>query len=201
MACDPGRINALDRRTAGFWSPAWLVASNVGVVALGAGALSLLTADEGAVDGLNDTAVIAESALSATAFATTFTVIVGRARPFAYGTKAPVSDRQDSDATNSFLSSHSAVAFAIATSTYVAMHRLHPRSQLPYVVLGVGLGTAALVAVSRVMAGQHFITDATGGALIGSSMGLLVPSLHRGPISVAPLVGEHLHGLGIQGSF
>lgn len=199
--CDRNDLNALDRTTAGFFSPNWLLASNVGLITLGAGAFTLLTSDEGALEALNDSMVIAESALSATAVASIMTIAAGRPRPFLYGDKAPLSDRNGSDAGNSFLSSHAAVGFAIATSTYIAMHRLHPTSRLQYGVLGIGLGAAAFVATSRVMAGQHFITDALGGALVGSSVGVLVASIHGMPISVVPLSGEHHHGLGLQGSF
>jgi len=129
------------------------------------------------------------------------TIAAGRPRPYLYGEKAPLSDRNGSDAGNSFLSSHAAVGFAIATSTYVAMHRLHPRSQLPYAVLGIGLGAAGFVAASRVLAGQHFVTDAIGGALVGSSIGVLIPSVHGAPVAVVPVVGEHHQGLGVQGAF
>ncbi|HEX7836762.1 MAG TPA: phosphatase PAP2 family protein [Kofleriaceae bacterium] len=199
--CDRNDLNALDRTTAGFWSPNWLLASNVGLVTLGAGAFALLSADEGALEALNDSVVVAEAALSATAVASIMTIAAGRPRPFLYGDKAPLADRNGSDAANSFLSSHAAVGFAIATSTYVAMHRLHPTSAFQYGVLGVGLGAAAFVATSRVMAGQHFITDALGGALVGSSVGVLVASAHGLPLTVIPVAGEHHRGLGIQGAF
>ena len=199
--CDKADLNALDRRTAGFWSPDWLLASNVGLIATGAGVAAMLADDEGGLNALNDMLVIAESAMSATAAASVMTIAAGRPRPFLYGDKAPLSDRNGSDAANSFLSSHAAVGFAIATSTYVAMRRLHPQSRLPYAVLGLGLGAASFVAVSRVLAGQHFITDAAGGALVGSSVGVLVSSLHGSPVAIVPVVGEHEHGLGIQGRF
>lgn len=197
--CDRGDLNALDRATAGFWSPGWLTASNVGLVALGGGAVALLIGDEGWAEGINDSVVIAESALSATAAASIMTIAAGRPRPFLYGMNAPLSERNSTDAGNSFLSSHAAVAFALATSTYVAMHRLHPRSRLPYLMLGLGLGAASFVATSRVLAGQHFVTDAVGGGLVGSSIGVLISSVHGSPVSLVPVVGEPRGGLGVQG--
>jgi membrane-associated phospholipid phosphatase len=199
--CDRNSLNALDRTTAGRWSPDWLLASNVGLIATSAGAVALLSDHEGAVNALNDALVIAESALSATAAASVMTIAAGRPRPFMYSQAAPLSERNSTDAANSFLSSHAAVSFAIATSTYIAMRRLHPRSRLSNVVLGVGLGGAAFIATSRVLAGQHFITDALGGALVGSSVGVLISSLHGSPVSIVPVTGEHQHGLGIQGRF
>jgi membrane-associated phospholipid phosphatase len=199
--CDSADLNSLDRTTAGSWSPRWRTASNIGLVSLGVGVAGLLVLDEGWVTALNDGVVITESALSATAAATMMTLAAGRPRPFLYGGTAPLSARNGTDAGNSFLSSHAAVAFAIATSTYVASHRLHPTSRIQYAVLGLGVAAAAFVATSRVLAGEHFITDAAGGALVGSSIGVLVSSIHPSPVAIVPVTGEAQHGLGIQGSF
>jgi membrane-associated phospholipid phosphatase len=199
--CDPADLNSLDHTTAGYWSPRWGTASDIGLISLGVGAAALLTVDEGWVTALNDAVVITESALSATAVATMMTLAAGRPRPFLYGGTAPLSLRNSTDAGNSFLSSHAAVAFAIATSTYVASHRLHPTSRIQYAVLGLGLGAAAFVATSRVLAGEHFITDAVGGALVGSSIGVLVSSIHPSPVAIVPVTAEAQHGFGIQGSF
>ena len=199
--CEPADLNSLDRTTAGRWSPRWGAASNIGLIGLGAGAAALLALDEGWATALNDGVVIAESALSATAVATMMTLAAGRPRPFLYGDAAPLAERNSTDAGNSFLSSHAAVSFAIATSTYVASHRLHPGARTQYAVLGVGLGAAAFVATSRVLAGDHFITDAIGGALVGSSIGVLVSSIHPSPVTIVPVTGEAQHGLSIQGRF
>ena len=57
--CDPGQLNALDRTTAGFWSPNWLLASNVGLIAETAGALALLADEEGGRRAANDAVVVA----------------------------------------------------------------------------------------------------------------------------------------------
>lgn len=199
--CDRNDLNALDRTTAGTWNPSWATASNVGIWGLGAGALVLLALDEGLLRSFNDLVVITESAMSATAAATIMTIAASRPRPFLYGETAPLAARNSSDAGNSYLSSHAAVAFALATSTYITAHRLHPSSRFKHVVLGVGLGAAAFVATSRVLAGQHFITDAVGGALVGSSLAVLVASIHPSPLSVVPLVDDTQHGVGVRGSF
>jgi len=121
--------------------------------------------------GLNDAVVIAESGLAATAAASVMTLAAGRPRPFLYGTKAPLSERNGADAGLSFLSSHAAVSFAIATSTLVAMRRLHPHSRANWIVLGVGGAIASFVATARVLGGMHFISDVVGGAVVGSSLG------------------------------
>jgi undecaprenyl-diphosphatase len=161
----------------------------------------MLIADEGFAPALNDSIVIAESALSATALASILSLSGGRPRPFLYGEKAPLSDRNSAGAGLSLVSSHTAVSFAIATSTFIASRRLHSASKVPYLVLGFGGAIAAFVGTARVMAGQHFITDAIGGAIVGTATGVLIPSLHASPVEVVPVVSDTQRGLGVVGVF
>jgi len=193
-SCDSVDINRLDKLTAGYYSAGWSRASDVGLAAIGVGSYAMLVADEGLLPSLNDAVVIGEATLSAEAVATVMTLAAGRPRPFLYGDAAPVSVRNSSDASLSFLSSHAANAFAIVSSMYVAERRLHPHSSHSAWVLGVGLPIASAVAVSRVMAGYHFISDVVGGAVVGSSMGLLVTSVHRSPVKVVPVVNQDTAG-------
>ena len=197
--CDPADLNALDRTTAGYWNPSWSTASDFGIYAIIAAAAGALIADEGFVDALNDSVVIAESSLSAVAVASILTLAAGRPRPYLFGTNAPLADRNSADAGLSFVSGHTTVSFALATSTYMAMHRLHPKSKMPYIVLAVGLAASTFVGTARVMAGKHFITDVLSGAVIGSSLGVLVPSLHTSPVKVVPIVSDTQRGLGVVG--
>jgi membrane-associated phospholipid phosphatase len=199
--CDRNDLNAFDRTTAGFWSPAWGTASDVGLYGIAAAAATLLVADEGFVDALNDSIVVAESALSATALATILSLSAGRPRPFLYGEKAPLSDRNSAGAGLSLVSSHTAVSFAIATSTFIASRRLHSASKVPYLVMAIGGAIATFVGTARVMAGEHFITDAIGGAMLGTATGVLIPSLHASPVKVVPVVSDTQRGLGIIGVF
>lgn len=187
--CDRGDLNALDRATAGYWSPNWQSASTYVLAGIGVGAATLLLVDEGLLPGLNDAAVIAESALAGIAVASMMTLAAGRPRPFLYGEKAPLSARNSADAGLSFLSSHAVASFAIVTSLFVTMRRLHPRSKVAWVVMGVGGALATFVAAARVLGGQHFISDSVGGAIVGTSVGWLVPSLHGSPVAVVPVAG------------
>jgi membrane-associated phospholipid phosphatase len=188
--CDGVYINWLDRRTAGFYSARWSRASDVGLVALAAGSFGTLWFDEGFLNAVNDIVVVAESTMSASAFATVMTLAAGRPRPFLYSEDAPLKVRNSADASLSFLSSHTADAFAIATATYIAERRLHPNSNRSRVLLGVGLVGASFVGVARVMAGYHFITDVIGGAVVGTSIGFIVSSLHKSPVKVVPVVNR-----------
>ena len=129
--CDPAALNAVDRATAGYWSTGWQSASDYGLLAISIGATTLLHVDEGVYPALNDLVVIAETALAATALASVMTLASGRPRPFLYGETAPLAERNSADGGLSFLSSHAAISFAIATSTFMTMRRLHPRSKAP----------------------------------------------------------------------
>ncbi len=199
--CNPADLNALDRVTAGRYSPAWSSASDYALYGVMAGAAALLAIDEGALDALNDSVVVAESALSATAVNSIMTIAAGRPRPFLYSTDAPLADRQSSNAALSFLSSHTAIASAITASTFMAMKRLHPRSSLPYLVLAIGEAATAFIGTARVMAGMHFITDVTGGFVVGSSVGILIPALHDSPVKLVPVVSETQRGFNLVGAF
>jgi membrane-associated phospholipid phosphatase len=211
-ACDSVKLDALDRLTAGYYSAAWSTASDYMLYGLGAASAGVLVADEGVLDALNDGVVIGEATLSATAVASIMTLAAGRPRPLLYGDpsapggyKAPLSIRNSGDASLSFLSSHTAEAFAMVTSLYVAEHRLHPRSRYPKYLLGAGLGVASMIGVARVMSGYHFITDVVGGALVGSSVGVLVASVHSSPVHVVPVVdhrpGGSAAGVALSGDF
>lgn len=186
--CDSGDVNAFDRVTAGYWSLGWQYASSAVLAAQSVGTAALLFADEGFRRGLNDAVVIGESALMSLGVGSMIAVVVQRPRPFLYGSKAPADARTTSDAGLAFVSSHAAVSFALVTSTAVAMHRLHPGSRAPWIVLAVGGAAGVFVATARVLGGMHFITDVIGGAVVGSSVGVLLPSLHASPVAVAPVV-------------
>ena len=199
--CDRGDLNRFDRLTAGYWSPGWQSASNYALLGIGVGAATLLFADEGFLPGLNDAAVIAQSALVGIAIASMVTIATARPRPYLYGEKAPLSDRNSVDAGMSFLSSHSVAGFAIATSMFMAMRRLHPGTKVPWIVMTVGGAMATFVAAARVAGGMHFISDATGGAIVGTSVGVLIPALHSAPVSIVPVAAEGQRGIALAARF
>ncbi|MBV8757591.1 MAG: phosphatase PAP2 family protein [Deltaproteobacteria bacterium] len=202
----PG-LNALDKVTAGYYSAGWSTASDIGLYGLAGAAAVTLVADEGVLSGLNDGVVVAEATLSAAALGSIMTLAAGRPRPLMYGDKAPESLRESGNGGLSFISSHTSESFALATSLFVTEHRRHPDEKWPYYMLGGGLGVASFVATARVMSGYHFITDVIGGAVVGSSVGVLITSVHKSPVKVIPVTNQDARGnlsgggVGISGEF
>lgn len=193
--CDPRSLNPIDRPVAGRWDPRWATVSDVGIFTLGASAGVLLAFEEGPLSALNDAVVIAETGLLTTAVASLGTLPIGRPRPYLYSEKAPLEVRQSGDAGLSFISSHSAISFSIATSTFLALRRLYPRSAVSWVALGIGLAGASTVAAARVLAGRHFPTDVLSGAIVGTAIGVLVPSLHGQKVAVVPQITPTARGV------
>lgn len=106
----------------------------------------------------------------------TVKVIFGRRRPYAefQGT----STRAANDVNTSFFSGHTALAFAMTTSSgTVATLRGYRSAPL---VWGGGFALAAATGYFRIAADAHYFTDVLGGAIIGSAIGVAVPLLfHR----------------------
>jgi undecaprenyl-diphosphatase len=87
--------------------------------------------------------------------------IIGRARPVEWTAAAPISFKPinwDAYTFQSFPSGHSTTAFSLA----LTIAFLWPRSFWPM------LGVAVLIAASRIITGQHYLTDITAGAVLGT---------------------------------
>ena len=200
-------LNPIDKLTAGYYSAGWSTASDIGLYSLAGAAVVTMVADEGVLYALNDGVVVGEATLSAAALGSIMTLAAGRPRPFMYSDKAPLSLRESGNGGLSFISSHTSESFALVTSLFVTEHRLHPDKKWPYYLLGGGLGVASFVATARVMSGYHFITDVVGGAIVGSSVGVLITSVHKSPVKVVPVTNHDAMGnlsgagLGLAGTF
>ena len=102
-----------------------------------------------------------------------------RTRPFVYNADAPMADKLDRDARQSFFSGHASNAFATAVFTGEVFRHYFPHSRLKPVVWVGSLGLATATAVLRYEAGKHYTTDLLAGAAFGSLVGWGIPKLHE----------------------
>ena len=103
---------------------------------------------------------------------------VVRYRPYAYSTTVPADFSAPAIAA-SFPSANTSLAFAAASFSAYVFGELHPDSPLrPWVWVG-GFGLATAVSALLVAGGDHFVTDAVAGAVIGAASGILAPLLHE----------------------
>lgn len=197
--CDPKTLNWLDRQVAGRYHPSWNSWSDVGLYGLAALSAAGVLADGGLKGGLNDLVVVAEATLLASVASGISTAITGRPRPYMYGTEAPVELRQGGQGGLSYFSGHTSTVFAATTSAFVTLRRLHPDERWPWVVLACGTAASGFVGATRILSGSHFPTDVVAGAVVGASIGLLVPALHASPrrVTAVPMAVSSGGGIAI----
>jgi membrane-associated phospholipid phosphatase len=198
--CDRSSVNRFDRWAAGRYSPAWGTAGDIATASVIAIAPLALVLSEGVGDGLNDSLVVAEAALAASALQVSLSYAVGRPRPRVYGDDAPVDKRDDANAGRSFFSGHVANCVAATVAAARALDRTH-RPALAWALLAAGLSGSAFVGVARVGAGSHFPSDVVAGAAAGAGLGLLLPALHGRPVSIMPFTDASRVGASFVGTF
>lgn len=104
--------------------------------------------------------------------------MVYRARPYTYATGWPQKDVDDGDWYNSFPSGHATMAFNAATFTTLVYGSFFPEGKTKYIVGAGCYAIAAATAASRIMSGNHFLSDVLTGAAIGTTTGLMIPIAH-----------------------
>lgn len=147
----------------------------------------------GQVTGLYVQTVAATGAL--------FTLTAGtvyRSRPLTYSPNASNAQRTRKNATNSFFAGHTATT---ATATFFAakvFHDFHPDSPARPYVWGLAAAIPAAVGYYRLEAGKHFLSDNLLGYAIGTTVGVMVPQLHKRAthtgLSMTPLQGFNVNG-------
>lgn len=126
---------------------------------------------------------------------------VERYRPAVYYEELPLEERNFGNLRNSFYSGH---VGSTATATFFAAKvysDYHPGlGGKKYLLYGLAAIPPALAGYYRVKALKHFPTDVVAGGIIGASLGVLIPELHRlaqNRASVSAIYNEEVKGLGL----
>ena len=206
--CDPGTLNPLDRLVIGHHDPVARTVSDW-YFALPAAFAVANVLDVGITRWRSwaaDLVVVAESVTISGALDEVVRRAVRRPRPFLYTAGLYPDERPLAEATFSFYSGHTAAMFTLMSSLAYTYHLRHPNSRGRWGVWAAALGLASVQGALRVIGAAHFPTDVMVGALVGTSIGVLVPELHRrrftvpgvveARLTVAPASGGAMIGLG-----
>lgn len=173
-------INTFDRRATYRLSTTADQVSDV-TLAGGIAGLGLLTV--GTESMRQDVATVAvmylETVLLANGVQRSVKNIVQRTRPFVYNPDAPLADKVERKARQSFFSGHATNSFTTAVFTGEVFRHYFPDSKLKPVVWIGSLGLATATAVLRYEGGLHYPTDLLAGAAFGSLVGWGIPKLHQ----------------------
>jgi len=176
--CDDSSIHAIDRIALGNYSAPAHTAAGIAVAALLTLPLLFDAVDSGGSGWIEDTIVYGEALLFAQALVQLTKFAVRRTAPFVYDPNAPEDAVRGADASRSFISGHTAMAFAATTAYSVTFWQRNPDSELRWIVAGTGALLSLGVGLLKIIAGYHYPTDILAGALVGAGVGALVPLLH-----------------------
>lgn len=205
--CEPTAINKLDRTVIHYNSSGARIASDVLIVALpvSSAALSFLDLERfGKKAVLENIVLIAESIAVTGALNQIVKFAVARPRPYMYrGNEQDRIRYGDAGDYRSFFSNHTSMGFAATVSLAYLYSRRRREAGLKWLVWTAAIAGGASVASLRVAAGKHFYTDVVAGAIVGTSMGILVPALHETKPSAPVATSWYIspRHLGLSGTF
>ena len=178
MPVDAGRINGFDRAAMFGYSAGLDLASDFVQYATAALPLALalgISQDQALAAG-----VIYFEVLTRAFFAKNMLkFLFPRVRPWVYLAPVTGSMPETWEGNDSFPSGHATMAFAAAAfGVTVAVLDLPSGSPwlLPFAATETGL--AVLTASFRVVSGMHFLTDVAAGAVLGTTIGIVLPLIH-----------------------
>ena len=191
-------INPLDRLTVGFYSKEQSTASDILVGTAIVSPLLLLFDNNIRKDAITIGTMYLEIALFSTFIPSYGKGGVRRIRPYVYGATAPLSEKLNIDARRSFFSGHATWAFAASTFIANVYSDYYPNSKYKDYVWYGTIGIASTVSILRVSSGAHFFSDIIVGAAVGSTIGYIIPYLHRNhseDFSLSPQISPQYRGL------
>lgn len=177
-------VNGLDRSARGAlrWSDANLGKANFlsSVTEYAPFAVALIDRD---LDGRGVLTVV--QSMTTAALVGEFTkAATARERPF-YHYRLPGTTDQPKDRNESFVSGHTAEAFALVVSATRVTAARGRKTRWLWIS---GLPLAVATGYFRVAADKHYLTDVLAGAGVGIASGYLVPALHGGRSAKRPAI-------------
>lgn len=130
---------------------------------------------------LDNALVFTEVMLTQSAIAKWTKTLTSRYRPFVYDDSVSLSKKRQRNSQHSFYSMHSSTGFAAATYAYYYYY--HKKGASWPVALLVYTPAAATAAL-RVACANHFVSDVTVGAVMGSAISYFICKLHTEELPV-----------------
>ncbi|MEL6256240.1 MAG: phosphatase PAP2 family protein [Bacteroidota bacterium] len=129
-------------------------------------------------------------------------VVFDRPRPLVYNPREPLERKLGPHLRTSFFSGHVSTT---ATGTFFAAKVFidyHPEiGNKKYLIYGGASLIPIFVGVNRYRAGKHFLSDILIGLFVGSSVGIIMPELHKrdriNKMAILPITGD-INGLGVN---
>jgi len=172
-------VNSFDRFSAGFGSEKAKNASDIPFYGSFVAPLALLLDKDVYQNAPQVFLLYGETmAVTGTLFAMT-AGLVNRKRPLVYGTEAPLSTRTSKNSRNAFFAGHVAATASATFFLAKVFNDFNPDSPAKPYIWGAAASTSALVGYLRIKAGKHFLSDVITGYAIGTTVGILVPHLHK----------------------
>jgi len=134
---------------------------------------------KGRIEGWVLTGIILQSYFVSDGLTNILKSEIGRYRPFTYNNAVSQDKKLSKDAKFSFVSGHTSNSALFSFLAAKFFNDLYPESPYKSLVWGIGIVLPMSTAYLRYEAGSHFPTDLIGGYLIGASIGILIPHLHK----------------------
>ena len=155
------------------------ITSDVLVASSFASPLALLAFDETRGDASTLGLIYLETIMINEALTGITKALVKRPRPFAYNRNAPEAVRTNRTNNLSFFSGHTSHSAATSFFTAKTISDYVDRSGVRAVAWTSAILLPAATGFFRYKAGKHFPSDVVVGYLVGASVGVLVPHLHK----------------------
>ena len=198
---DKNEINSLDSLTLYNYDKNSAKLSDAGIVGVAVCPLLVNLIDNDISSYISQSVIFIETLAVSSALNNIVKYSVSRPRPYIYSDKADEEEKNNRDAYLSFYSGHSSFAFAGAVSFSVMMTKRVKEFKIKTLIWTTSLFLAGGVAYLRVKAGKHFITDVISGAVIGSSIGYLIPYLHQNDNKINVFADKDSFSVTLTGRF